>query len=236
MSAVNYITLKDIRVEAGMQNREHDQTVSGDVDGVNTDFYTNQTPLVDRGGDDLVTIADVTAFVDGSAVTISAIDTTTGLVRLTAAPALGTEVTLDYIWSPVDDDLMNDLRDEAQAWLNKRVKAYIDLTTVTAENYPPEWRTICRLWAGAMIIIRDYGSGTDTDGSSKDGYKKLGAAKSLLAEWIAEQSGSSDPTDEALTPQTANVVSDGNIFPRVTGMDAGLGGCDPELEFHNKRC
>lgn len=235
MSVVNYITLKDIRVEAGMQNREHDKEPSGLVNGVNTDFYTDQTPIVDSGGDDLVTIADVVAYVDGSAVTITSVNATTGLVRLASAPATGKVVSLTYVWSPVDDQLMTDLRTEAQAWLNKRVKAYIDLTTVNQGNYPAEWRTICRLWAGAMIIIRDYGSGTDTDGSSKDGYKKLGAAKTLLTEWIDEQSGSSDPTDASKTPQSASVVSDGNIFPRVTGMDAG-DGCDPELEFMNKRC
>lgn len=236
MSAVDYITLKDIRVEAGMQNREHDQTVSGDVDGVNTDFYTNQTPLVDRGGDDLITVADVTAFVDGSAVPVSVIDPITGLVRLQTAPNEGEGVTLDYVWSPIDDDLLTDLRVEGQAWLNKRVKAYIDMSTVTADNFPAEWRTIVRLWCGAMIIIRDYGSGTDTDGSSKDGYKKLQAAKDLLAEWISEQSGSTDPDDHSKTPQASNVVSDGNIFPRSTDLANDFNGCDPELQFHNKRC
>lgn len=235
MSAVNYITLKDIRVEAGMQNREHDQEVSGDVDGVNTDFYTNQTPLVDRGGDDLVTVADVTAFVDGSAATITAIDATTGLVRLQTAPNEPSAVTLDYVWSPVDDDLLNDLRDEACSWVNRRVKKYIDLTTITANNFPPEWRTAARLWAGAMIIIRDYGSGSDTDGSSKDGYKKLGAAKQVLQDWIDDYSGTNGE-DDAVAPTGPTVVSDGNIFPRSTDLQNDFGGCDPELQFHNKRC
>lgn len=235
MSAVNYITLKDIRVEAGMQNREHDQEVSGDVDGVNTDFYTNQTPLVDRGGDDLITVSDVTAFVDGSAVPISVIEPLTGLVRLQSAPDEGQSVTIDYVWSPVDDELMTDLRIEAISWVNRRVKKYIDLTTITADNFPPEWRTAARLWAGAMIIIRDYGSGTDTDGSSKDGYKKLGAAKSVLQDWIDDYSGTNNEED-AVAPTGPTVVSDGNIFPRSTDLSNDFGGCDPELQFHNKRC
>ncbi len=234
MADVNYITLKDIRVEAGMQNREHDQSPSGAVDGSNAAFYTNQTPLVDRDGDDEVDETDVTAFVDGSAVAVTSIDAETGLVTLTTPPAADKEVTIDYIWSPVDDELMTDLREEAQSWLNKRVKQYIDLTTITDENFPPEWRTICRLWAGAMIIIRDYGSGSDTDGSSKDGYKKLAAAKSLLQEWIDDQIG--DTEDNALTPQQAAVTSDGNIFPRSTDLDADFDSCDPELRFMNKRC
>lgn len=235
MSAVNYITLKDIRVEAGMQNREHDQAVSGDVDGVNTDFYTNDTPLVDRGGDDLVTVSDVTAFVDGSAVPVSVIDATSGLIRLQTAPNEGQAVTVDYVWSPVDDQLMTDLREEAISWVNRRVKKYIDLTTITAENFPPEWRTAARLWAGAMIIIRDYGSGTDTDGSSKDGYKKLGAAKSALQDWIDDYSGTNGEED-AVAPTGPTVVTDGNIFPRSTDLANDFDGCDPELQFHNKRC
>lgn len=235
MTAINYLTLKDIRVEAGMQNTVHDQDVSGDVNGVNTDFYTNSTPVVDRNGDGVVTIADVTAFVDGSAVTISSIDAVTGLVRLAVAPATGKTVTLDYVWSPCDDDLLTNLREEAIGWLNRRVGRYIDLTTITDSNFPPEWRAICRLWAGAMIIIRDYGSGSDTDGSSKDGYKKLSAAKSLLQEWIDDYAGT-DGEVAAKATQSANVVSDGNIFRRHTDLDEHLEGCDRDSHFFNRDC
>lgn len=230
MPDLHYVTLQAIRVEAGMQNREVGKApAGGNVDGANTDFFVDSTPIVDSNHDDLVNQTDVVAYVDGSAAPVSEIDNTTGLVRLTTAPAADTDVTLDYTWSPVDDVQVSELRDEGEAWLNKRVGRVIDISTLTADTFPREWRTIVKLWCAAMILIRDYGSSTDTDESSKDGYKKLGTAKKLLAEWLEEQ-GAETGTPAA---QNVTVVSDGHIFERKS-FDNGEP-ADPERRWWNHR-
>ena len=78
-----------------------DEPVQGD--GSTTAFYTEHAPIVDLNDDGSVTIADVTVYVNGTSVTISAIDAAQGKITLAAAPVNGADLTVIYAWSPSDD-------------------------------------------------------------------------------------------------------------------------------------
>lgn len=222
----HYATRQAIRKESGRQHRKSAERPSGVVDSVNTDFYTERKYLVDRNDDDVLDASDVVAYVDGSAVPVSGVGQDTGLVQLTTAPTGGV-ITVDYQFSELSDADIDEVRSEAEDWLTRRVKTYIDVTKfeshlpvtdpVKVDNYPKVFSTVVKLYAAALILIRDYGSGADTDLTSKDGYKKLGVAKSMLSDWIAEinEDGSSVPA-----PARPTGRNDGTIFARSRDLDA----------------
>lgn len=223
----HYATRQAIRKESGRQHRKSAERPSGVVNGVNTDFYTAKKYIVDRNDDDVLDPSDVVAYVDGAAVPVTGVDADTGLIQLTTAPGNGTVVTADYQFSELSDADIDEVRAEAEDWLTRRVKSYIDVTAFTSrlpitdpltpDNYPKTFSTVVKLYAAALILIRDYGSGADTDLTSKDGYKKLGVAKSMLSDLIAEvnEDGSSVPA-----PARPTGRSDGTIFNRTRDLDA----------------
>lgn len=234
MATLHYATLRAIRAEAGLQNRSVGRAVTGATDGSNKTFYVNDTPIVDANDDDSVTAEDVIFYVNDIAVDVADVDARTGKIVLVSAPANGASVSADYYWSPVDDYEVFRVRKAAESWLNRRVKKSFDLTTITsAASIPAEWNTVVELWAAARLVIRDYGSGVDTDESSKDGYKKLGQAKALLQEWIDDIAGDSE--DGGKDAQMPSTSSDGNIFSRVTDLSADSD-CSTDREFFNKDC
>jgi hypothetical protein len=63
------------------------------------------------------------------------------------------------------------------------------------------------------LQISDYGANVDTDGSSKDGYKKLAQARTMLDDWVSDQTGGGgdDPNSISTAPGKA---SDGNLYHR----------------------
>lgn len=223
----HYATRQAIRKESGRQHRISAERPSGVVDGTNTDFYTARKYLVDRNDDDVLSASDVVAYVDGSAVPVASVNQDNGLIKLETAPAAGKVITADYQFSELSDADIDEVRSEAEDWLTRRVKSYIDVTKFTThlivadpvnvDNYPKVFSTVVKLYAAALILIRDYGSGADTDLTSKDGYKKLGVAKSLLSDWIAEinEDGSSVPA-----PARPTGRSDGTIFRRNRTLEA----------------
>ena len=236
----HYATRQAIRKESGRQHRKSAERPSGVVNGTNKDFYVAKKYVVDRNDDDLFTISDVVAYVDGAAVAVTAVNADTGLITLTAAPANGTVVTADYQFSELSDADIDEVRLEAESWLTGRVKGYVDVTVFVgtapgftpfvAGNYPRTFSTIVKLYAAALILIRDYGSGADTDLTSKDGYKKLGVAKSMLSDWLAEfiEDGGS-----GTKAAKATVKTDGSIFNRST--DLGTDKPDLDDRFMRKR-
>jgi hypothetical protein len=234
MSDVNYTSLHEIRREAGLYKQTSDTRVAGEVDGTNRTFYTNQVPIIDRNNDDVVTTADVSAFAGDIPVIVQAVDAPTGAVTLANAPEAGKEIMLAYEFSNIEDAEIEKRRRSAQTWLNGRVKGVYNLATVTVDNFPAIWEDVVRLYAGGLLQITDWGTNADTDGSSKDGYKKLAQAKEMLNDWISDLEGGSDGSDPNQIARTASFASDGNIVPRAKG--GRFPGCDPEREFWNKRC
>lgn len=232
MSDVNYTSLHEIRQEAGIIKKLTDTRVAGVVDGSNRTFYTNNSPIIDRNGDDEVTTADVTAFVNDIPVIVQAVDPATGAVTLASAPAIGTKVLIAYEFSALDDAEVAKRRKTAQDWLNGRVASVYNLAVVTITNYPPVWADVIRLYAGGLLQVSDYGANADTDGSSKDGYKKIGLAEKMLGDWISTIGGGTDGSDPNAKTRTGSFSSDGDFVGRRRG---GIyQGHDREREFWNK--
>lgn len=237
----HYATRQAIRKESGRQHRKSAERPSGVVNANNKDFYVAKKYVVDRNDDDIFNANDVVAYVDGVAVAVAAVNADNGLISLQVAPANGTVVTADYQFSELSDADIDEVRTEAEGWLTGRVKGYIDVTVfvqaslpgadpIVLANYPKTFSTIVKLYAAALILIRDYGSGADTDLTSKDGYKKLGVAKSMLSDWLAEfieDNGSGTKTGRA------TVRTDGNIFNR--SRDLGSDKPDQDDMFMRKR-
>jgi len=236
----HYATRQAIRKESGRQHRKSAERPSGVVDGSNKDFYVAKKYVVDRNDDDLFNTSDVVAYVDGAAVSVTAVNADTGLITLAVAPTGSQVVTADYQFSELSDADIDEVRGEAEDWLTNRVKNYIDVTLfkwhlpvtdpVTVDNFPKTFSTIVKLYASGLILIRDYGSGADTDLTSKDGYKKLGVAKSMLSDWLAEFI---DDGGEGKKAAKAAVKTDGNIFNR--SRDLGTDKPDQDDQFMRKR-
>jgi len=117
-----------------------------------------------------------------------------------------------YAFSPLTDATMDVYRTRASRVAERRVRNFYDFTKMTRDNVPAEWGNMVMLYGAGLILIRDYGSSVDTDGSSKDGYKKLGLARALMTEYLTDQKRRS----HSYYPETVSSRNDGDIFPRDT--------------------
>lgn len=208
-----YLTRQSVREEAGFQNYENPEVLSGVVDGTNRNFAVSRTPIVDTTDDDNVGIADVIVRVNGVPVDISEVNATTGLITLVEAPSGDdTEVTGQYASSALPDAYIDKIIVEAEAIVNGSLKKYIatplseDLTDWVARA-----RRISVLYAAGFVLVRDYGKNTDTEETSKDGYEKLKTAKSLLTDLISDIRDNGDTSNSG---GSAATVSEGHIFGR----------------------
>lgn len=226
----DYSTLQDIREEAGHQHQKVQESMVGSANGSNAIFYVAKLPLVDHNYDDAVGITDAIVYDDGVPVTISGINADTGAITLASAPANGSVMKASYWYSTVTDTRVTGVRLEAIDWLQKKLVGVIDYTAWEPSDVPPSLKTIVRLFAAALIMIRSYGENTDSELVSKNGYKKLTQAKALLTDYLESIADNSGTT----TPVQATVKSDGNLFRRntdLTNNDFDTNGTD---EFFHK--
>lgn len=238
MAEPAYSTIQGIREEAGLQQRwEREAPASGAANGSNTVFIAQRSPFVDTNGDDAITIADVVAYVNGAPVTIASINAAAGSVTLQAAPANGATVELTYATSPASDSYVDSLLDEAVSWVKSKIQTKVSLpfTDVNGTNPLPDMiKTVTRLYAGALMLIRDYGSSSDTDQTSKDGYQKLKTARELLDDYINGLTEANESSTAAEASQVA-VKTDGNIFERNEDLDNTYPSSPPQDDYFMRR-
>ena len=99
----NYATLESVRRLIGYLPNTTVGFALGNGDGSITKFTVTEGYIVDANGSETLTIADVTVYVDGSEVTVSAVDGDTKVITLAAAPGNGLAVTADYSYSEIPD-------------------------------------------------------------------------------------------------------------------------------------
>lgn len=220
MQDVDFTTLQAIREEAGMQQYKNGEVLEGVIDGSNKTFLTSYKPIVDINQDDILSPGDVVCYVDDAPVTVDSINPAAGALSLHSAPEADSVVSADYAFSPLSDADVEVYRTRAEKWLVRRVKNVFDMTTVTSNSFPEEWTNMVLLYAAGLILIKDYGSSVDTDGTSKDGYKKLGLARDLMKEYLMDLG--EDSSASTLEAEQPNSTTDGNIF----GRDSMLGRSD----------
>ena len=228
---LDYSSLQDIREESGNQHIVKLETPSGAVNGSNTVFTVGRTYIVDRDYDDTIDVGtasgDVIVYDDAVAVSVSAVDTTTGVITLGAAPATNSVMLVTYAYSLLSDASVVKYRDQAIDFVQRKMSGIINYGAWEGADVPPIVQTIVRIYAAGLILIRDHGLNTDTENSSKDGYKRLTMAKSLLDDYVAEASDVAGST----TRVTATSRSDGNIFSRNTDLSTWNESVDSTTAF-----
>lgn len=214
---LDYSSLQDIREESGQQHLVRLENPSGLVNGSNTIFTVGRTYIVDRNYNDTIDVGvsgDVIVYDDNVAVSVASVDTTTGVITLTAAPVTASVIKISYAYSLLSDAAVTKYRNEAISWVQRKLTGIIDYTVWTDTTIPDEIKTIVRNYAAAWILIKDQGFNTDTENSSKDGYKRLTIAKDMLAEYLDEVSTASGSSVRV----TVSSRSDGNLFYRNTDL------------------
>lgn len=237
---IHYETITAIRREAGLLKQteaavgdgSYRETIDGALNGSNRVFSLPHIPIVDQNNDDVIDTSDVLAFVDGHAVEVESIIPNKGTVTLVEAPAVNSVLIIRYSWSPVADEFIKDMREGVEKWINSLVAGVFDLSIITLGSgvFPNEWRNITRLRTAGYLQIQDWGENVDTDGTSKDGYKKLEQARNDLQDWI-DSIGNGGKEPGIKTTKSIH-KSDAPVF--LKGFD---GDPPPNSDrcFHNRR-
>lgn len=219
----DYSSYQDIREESGHHHLAKLEDLTGATDGVNTEFYVKRTYVVDRNYNDTLDVAtasgDVVVYDDDVAVSVSAIDANTGEITLGSAPAASSEMLATYAYSSASDALIDKRRKEAISYVQRKINGIIDFGAWQGTDVPDIVKTVVRIYAAGLILIRDQGLNTDTEETSKDGYKRLAVAKSLLGEYLEEVMESTGSTNRV----GISTKSDGNIFKRETDLTNNYG-------------
>lgn len=219
---LDYSSRQDIREESGLQHIVKLETPSGTANGTNKIFTVGRTYIVDRNYNDTIDVAsvngDVIVYDDAVAVTVQSVDTTTGVITLASAPANSSAMLVTYAYSLLSDTKVDKYRNEAIDYVHRKINGIIDYGAWTDADdelgVPPIVQTVVRIYAAGLILIQDHGLNVDGDNSSKDGYKRLATAKSLLGEYLEEVGSSAG----ASTRVSVVARSDGNIFTRNTDL------------------
>lgn len=217
MAELDYSSYQDIREEAGQHHLNKLESLAGVKNGTNKIFTSSRTYIVDRNYNDTLDVGssgDVIVYVNNIAVAVDTIDPNTGQITLIAAPANDATVLATYAHSAISDTKVAKYRKEAISYVQRKINGIIDFGAWTSETIPPIVQTVVRIYAAGLILIRDQGLNADTENTSKDGYKRLSTAKSLLTEYLEEAS-----TDSTSTNKTGvSSKTDGNLFYRNTRL------------------
>lgn len=230
---MSYATLSAIRNGAGLLSRVKNETLSGVTDGSNVHYFTTKRPLAGSTDSDAVVVSDVVAFVDGSAVAVSAVDAKTGKITLTVAPASNTRVTLDYQFCVMTADELREFQCQADDWIDSGLKK---VSATPLKGKPGTLATAAKLYASGLILIDDHGSSVDTDLTSKDGYKKITLAKKILADYIQGVLDDRDRNNTGGNSDTVSALGIEDVFSRDIA-DSGdlIGGVSTDDEFFMRR-
>lgn len=225
---MSYASVQAIRESAGLLSRSENETPNGTADGANKSFTVKRRPIVDSDYDDEVTIADVQARVGGVSVPIQSVDAATGTFVLVTAPAASAKVTVDYRFSPLTDDYVSGKQQEADSWVDMKIRPYVSLPLTTV---PGIISTVAEMYAAGLILTKDWGNRNDTELTSKDGFTKLKTARELLADYLQ---GIEDEKKSLNTQGqgSATVLTDADPFRR-SGYGAD---CNEEDFFMRREC
>lgn len=216
---MSYARIQAIRESAGLLSRVSNETPNGAVDGNNRVFIVKRRPIVDGNYDDAVTEEDVHVFVSGVPVVIEDIEPLTGKITLRDIPLATAKVTVDYQFSPITDDYTEGKQEEADSWVDLKLKPYLSkgyIDTLPLTPVPGIISTVAEMYAAGLILTRDWGSRVDSEQTSKDGYQKLKTARDLLADYITsiENDNSANNTNG---DNSVSVMTDGDVFDRELG-------------------
>lgn len=177
----NYETVGNILREAGFLflARREECEIDGDTIIVNNSNIVPKN-CVEEDGD--VTNGDVVVVCNGEKLKVKEVDPLEGVITLEEPPVRETSAKVSYRYSTVEIDYAKKARDDVQELIDAKLLQLGNRIT----GAQGKLRLITRLWAGGLLLSREYGYNTDNDEGAVDGYKKIEEAKSLLDELIKE--------------------------------------------------
>ena len=225
----NYITLQEIREQAGFQFKERGETASPATgDGVNKVFYVVKTPIVDRTYSGTpVTIADVVLYITASPVAVSAVDAATGKITTTLAPPSGTPITTDYDWSSVDENVLQNYADEAHSLV---LTAVAEVYSLPLPSTPNVLKLIEKRLAAGLILDKEYSVGGDETEDSR-GRRWIKWAEQKLADI---KSGALTLIDSSGTP-LSQLTAEIRGYPDATTKDKSEADSGGDIIFRIKK-
>lgn len=206
-----YATLQSILQESGFWHRVVDQELLGVTDWANRSFRLQNYPIVSANDSDQPTSLDLTVYVNGIAVPPSEVEIISaerGEILLENAPGSGTSVTVNYYYSTIPMYSLNQIRDEVQSIIDAKMRYAGDL--VPYQSPTGQIKLITKLYCSALLLIREYGNHQDSEGTSRDGYKKLSLAKEMLEDLASK--GDSVMSNSISVSESAMDVSSKDIF------------------------
>jgi hypothetical protein len=216
MTPTTYTSTTDILKEAGFYHNQQGDKLVGATDGVNKTFFATYKNI--QGG-----VGGVTVLVNDVKVDVANVGSLSGQITLAVAPPINAIVLADYYYSAVDTDFVTKIRAEAQAYIDSFMKGYDPCSPYSSGNVPEVIQQVCRLYAAGLLLARDYGFNSDTELTSKDGYKKMAFAKETLNDF-REAGGlcggdSEDEVDGGISSAAAG--SEGDYFKRDLNDECG---------------
>lgn len=135
---MGYCTVKDVRALSGFVARyERDAPLLPKPNGTRKIFYAPSPYIVDSDGDEESGegsepyVDDVTVYVDGTEVTVTAVNNEIGRITLDVAPGSGTTVTADYAVSEIPDDQITAIITRVDAQIERFTRTSKDSATQT---------------------------------------------------------------------------------------------------------
>lgn len=190
-----YCSQMSVLKEAALWFQEIGATPAGTANGSNKVFTVDHKPLVDRTGDDSVDAADVALYVDGTSVTVSAVNETTGAITVPTAPGNGTDVTVDYAYSSVSSDEVVEVIQEASEWVDDELGQLLSDAQRAASK---RVRMLTRMYAAGLLMQRFYALENNEE-QANTGAAKLKLAKREMTDYRTrlEENGS-DAGDQSI--------------------------------------
>ncbi len=198
---MGYCKIQSIREQCGFQYKERGENI-GIGDGVNTIFYTNQKPIVDRTYSDTVTVADVKVYVNNLEVVVSAIDPEQGKLTLASAPANGAKVTCDYDWTNIEDTLLDKYHKEATSQIDSKISI---LYALPLNPVPDLIKLIEKKLTAGLLLDKEYSVGEE-EAENTRGRRWIKWAEEKLQMIVDKNLLLLDATNEILPQKTAGTI------------------------------
>lgn len=129
---------------------------------------------------------DVSVYISGDEFVVKEIDAENGRITLEDTEQTTQNAKVTYHYSPVMVSFAEVTREDVENRIRKKLSGMSGCECMKKADFKESLRMITRLWAAGLLQTKDYGYNVDSEETSKDGYRKINEAKSLLNELYDE--------------------------------------------------
>lgn len=209
----HYESILRILQEAGFLfsvRDENAEVVNGNITIANPNLVAKNCE-----GDKIeATADDVAVYYNGEKLGVKEVRAEEGVIVLEDCPEDTQNVSVFYKYTNVELDFVKVVRDDVENAIKTKLQSLGSCSRLKSTEIVNQLRMITRFWAAGSLLAREYGYNTDSEQTSKDGYRKMQEAKEMLDGLYNElllTCGNSDVNGGA-----DNVISDseGSLFDR----------------------